>query len=328
MGGGGSGQKSGGGGSGRQSWPKYMHRSHWAMLIGATQTPGEDPDKGMWSTRASDYANEPGYSSVMRDIAETHDHSPFEGQEAYDPDSRLSRMSSEWTTWATIVNALDADTDWKVLNDAADTQVDLVASSADITAVIDEVDSAQTKSLMTSVSRFSAGMSDIGMINSSAYIIGLAMLEDEHQRAVRKTNKELHLENYKQKVQMRENATKDMVRMFVGQNESKRALAATKIELERMGIVAEKEQYDRDLILAVKDAQWEVEVWQYGSNVLAGISGGMGSTQHGANSDLEGGSKLGGALSGAMAGAASGAGDGISGMITGAIGGGIGGYMS
>tara|TARA_B100000745_G_C20152207_1_gene394992 strand:+ start:3013 stop:3990 length:978 start_codon:yes stop_codon:yes gene_type:complete len=318
MGGSGGGHKSGGGGSGAQSWPKYMHRSHWAMLIGATQT-GDEPEKGLWSTRVSDYASEPGYVSVMRDTAETHDNSPFEGHFSYDPDTRLSNMNTDWTNHSNIVKALDDDTDFNRILDNVKTKVDALVDESTIQPLIDEFDADQTKALMTSIGRYSAGFADIGGHNSSAYIIGLALLEDEHLRQVRKFDKTLRIDAYKDKMKLYEQFSKLETSIFFNQQEQMKQSVGQKLELERMGLIAEKEQLDRDVELSIRDAQWELEVWQYGSNILAGISGAVGSPTHGIGKEADGGSKLMGALGGAASGAAAGGVFGAPGAIVGGI---------
>jgi len=72
------------------------------------------------------------------------------------------------------------------------------------------------------------------------------------------------------------------------------------LEANRIKIVAMKEQTDRDAALDEEDALWDLEVFQYGANVLAAISGGTSSPKVKEPSALQ--SALGGAMSGAAAG--------------------------
>jgi hypothetical protein len=73
------------------------------------------------------------------------------------------------------------------------------------------------------------------------------------------------------------------------------------VEAMRIKIVAKKEEADQNAVIDEEDAKWDLEVFQYGSNVMAAISGGtsMGS--------MKGTSKAASVLGGAMTGAAGGA---------------------
>ena len=73
------------------------------------------------------------------------------------------------------------------------------------------------------------------------------------------------------------------------------------IEANRMKIVALKEQTDTDLKYDEADATWDLEVFQYGCNVLASIGGGVASPK-GSKQPSTSQSMIGGALSGAAAG--------------------------
>ena len=80
-----------------------------------------------------------------------------------------------------------------------------------------------------------------------------------------------------------------------------RDYAALITEAKKIRVVASKEQTDQDLLIAEADARWDLEVFQYGGNVLAAIGGGT------IQPSVPGLSKTQSALSGAMAGAAIGA---------------------
>ena len=79
----------------------------------------------------------------------------------------------------------------------------------------------------------------------------------------------------------------------------------TNIEAKRIKIVAKKEQIDGDNSLAEAEALWDLEVFQYGSNLLAGPGG--GTLNPGAKKPNVAASVIGGAMSGAAAGAMVGA---------------------
>jgi hypothetical protein len=75
----------------------------------------------------------------------------------------------------------------------------------------------------------------------------------------------------------------------------------THIEAMRIKIVAKKEESDKNIDIDEQDALWDLEVFQYGANVMASIQG--GTVSNGPRRPSTAASVLGGALSGAAAGA-------------------------
>jgi hypothetical protein len=72
------------------------------------------------------------------------------------------------------------------------------------------------------------------------------------------------------------------------------------VEMNRMAIVAEKEEVDQNLVIAEKDAVWDLELLQYGGNILASI--GSASVNTGVKNPSRAASAIGGALTGFAAG--------------------------
>ena len=91
----------------------------------------------------------------------------------------------------------------------------------------------------------------------------------------------------------------DNILKQVGLNQS---ISSQTIEASRIGIVALKEQADQDFNIIDLDARWDMDVYQYGANLLGGISG--GTVRAGGDAGMsKGQSAIGGALAGAAAGA-------------------------
>jgi hypothetical protein len=78
---------------------------------------------------------------------------------------------------------------------------------------------------------------------------------------------------------------------------------SSRVEIDRMKIVAFSEQYVQDLQIDVGDARWDLEAFQYASNVLGSYHGGVVTNP---SSITKTQSVLGGALSGASLGASTG----------------------
>ena len=109
----------------------------------------------------------------------------------------------------------------------------------------------------------------------------------------------------------------------ITQAELEKTVAHYTIEANRLRIVAEKEQKDTDNSIAIEDGKWNLEIWQYGANLLAAIGGGT-VVPKGSDGPSRNQSVLGGALAGAAIGGQVGGGWGaLAGGAIGAIAGGI-----
>lgn len=93
-----------------------------------------------------------------------------------------------------------------------------------------------------------------------------------------------------------------MLRNQIARVEYEKAVAQLSVEAKRLHIVASKEETDQQYSFDDSDARWDMEVYQYGCNVLAAISGAAASVGKQKPSAVQ--SALGGALSGAAMGAA------------------------
>ena len=79
------------------------------------------------------------------------------------------------------------------------------------------------------------------------------------------------------------------------------SLAQLSVEASRMSIVAEKEESDRNLEIAVGNYGWILSTWQSYGNLLA--SGAGGTAVYSSDKKSSAASAIGGALSGAASGA-------------------------
>lgn len=95
------------------------------------------------------------------------------------------------------------------------------------------------------------------------------------------------------------------------------------VELNRISIVAEKEEAEYQIEIDVSEASWDLNVWQYAANVIAAPAGGTLNPGIRTPSTMQ--SVLGGAMSGAAVGATVG---GPQGAGIGAVAGAVMGYMS
>lgn len=257
--------KGGGGSSGQVDFPAYMKRIH------------ED-----WM---DDTGTDTIESSVTDAMNSALGSSPFASSAAYDPDTDLTSMTGYVTDFKTLVDLLSSGT-------TLDTLVSNILDDTNITAQAAAFDDDLSDQLDANVyPRFEAGMRDINSVMSSAFVIGRAVIEDGR---VRESAKFLAGLRYKA-------SGDDALRLIALKLQYQQTLTQFGVETGRIKIVAKTEEEIQNTKYDESDAKWDMEVFQYGSNVLASISGAAHYVPDKAASNKMQ-SAIGGALSGGAAG--------------------------
>jgi len=289
------GSSGGGGSSGAVSHSAYLEAAHY------------------------DWLNSTGADTIEKSITEVMDSalgsSPWTGLTAYNPDVDILAYETALADFLTILSGLSDTVDWATLYAQAGTTLDgagevaLLADAAAFSAILD--DNINTVTLP----RFRRGMQDIDAVVSSAFPIGEAVIEAFKDRDVAKYLSSLRLSMNDKKIQ----ATEQMVQMMARRIAWQESYARMVVEGNRIKIVAKKEETDQNATIDEADAKWDLEVFQFGANVMAASAGGTSGT------GIRGVSKTQSAIGGAMMGAASGAmvGSAVPGIGT-AIGAGVG----
>ncbi len=285
----------GGGPSGAVDFPDYMEDIHVNWLTGGA--------KG---------SPAPALTLSVEDVMNTAlaaGGNPYTGESAFDPNasltlasgSPLKKMQDRFDTADAVVTSLDPRTDYGNFVDKAKTKVDeAYVTETEITNYVSAYESLLRTRRLTEIARFTSGMADLNAVHSSQFIIGLALIEDGISREVNQFERELRLRLKERRGMLIDSAVKDMVQLLSLEVGSNINMSQIQAEIERLTIVAKKEQVDRDLELDVLDATWDLTVFQYGANLLAAISG----AAHPVPQQL---SKVQSAIGGTLSGAATGA---------------------
>jgi hypothetical protein len=295
----GGGSKGGGGSaSGKVDYPKYMKVTHAQWLKG---------DTGDLIPEAIDIADEYSMAGLIKTRVSGDDHNPYLELISEDPDVYASIEAIDPSTYITDPGLYS--TVWNAMHTTAKTKADALFD-ASIASEYAAMEDRQEETLLRGINRLSSGMAEIGAINSSAYLLGLSMLEQQHSRTMAAVSAELSL----RKIDFISNAVAQLHTMLT-----------TSIDTGRMRWLAAQEYQTQQLEYNVRSEMYPMELYQYGANLLAAISG----ANMGAGPMEKAPSKTMSALSGAMAGAA--AGTAINpgyGTAIGAVAGGLMGYMA
>jgi hypothetical protein len=257
--------KGGGGSSGAVDFPTHMKTVH-----------------ASWLDKAGTDTIESSVTTIMNTALGG---SPFTGASAYDPSTDLTSMMAYVEDLETLIESLSSE-------NSLDSLITTILSDDRLSSLAVLYDEDLSRQLDINVfPEFEAGMRDINSVMSSAFIIGRAIIEDGR---VKETAKFLANLRYKA-------ASDDAIKVIGMKLQYHQSLAQLGIEANRIKIVAKSEENDRNLKIDEADAKWDLEVFQYGNNVLASISGASHYVPDKEGSTTK--SAIGGALSGAAAGA-------------------------
>ena len=253
----------GGGGSGAVSWPAYMQD---------------------WHEIAIDNAGVDTITTSITDVMNVATGgSPWAGQVPYDPDADITQIVSNPALLQTLVNLLSAGTGLNTLISEIMDHTRIDDAVTEYTADFD------ARLIADVLPRFRAGMRNINAVVSSAFVLGQANIEANQDRQVAKFSSELHYKTY----------SDDAFRIIMAKLEFQKVASSMAMDSYKTKIIAKKEETDLEISIDEKDALWDLEVFQYGANFLAGPGG--GTVMPGKPSTAQ--SVMGGAMSGAAAGA-------------------------
>lgn len=255
----------GGGSSGAVSYPTYMETVH------------------------NDWLDNTGADTITDSITDVMNaalgNSPFTTLSAYDPTTEVAAILAAPTDLETLVDLLSAGTGLDTLISSV---LDESRITGSVTAFAADLDVQADAEIYP---RFEAGMRDIGAVMSSAFVIGRANIASKLAREVSKYEGELRYKAWGD----------DAIRVIQLKLDYQKAVSQLVADANRISIVANKEEIDGNILLDEKDSMWDLGVFQHGTNVLAGISGGTAATGAGKPSTTQ--SVIGGAMSGAATGA-------------------------
>ena len=304
------GSSGGGSGGGGATAPMWLQEVHWNWL----NRKGAD-------TLAYSFAT---------DMVTAHGANPYSGLVAYVPDTYIVAMQNAVTEVEVLVDAMNYHTDFDAVYTNAASIVDtIILPAAHITALVD----AHTTDLMSEYTNkllpaFDAGMRDVGGIHTSAFILGRANILANITDKVATFRAELEMQSDAKRGDLINQATSEMLRLMVQKIEFKRTWAAMTADILRIAIAAKGDQFTENKLITVSSRKWPLEIWQYGSNLMAGATGGTVAPGKAEGNQMA--RIIGGGLSGASAGALIGSrigGEGSNSSIGGALLGGIAGML-
>ena len=250
----------------------------------------------------ADWLNNTGADTMTQSITDVMDaalgNSPWTGLAAYNPAADIAAYEAHVAAFRVLLNGLSDTVDWSTLYDHADAEIHGAGDIElldDVQAYSDMLDDIINTRVLP---RFRRGMQDINAVVSSAFPIGEAVIEAFRTRDVAKYSTSLFISARSDVLK----ATEQMMQIMSHRIAWEEGFVRTSIEANRIKLVALKEEADQNALLAEEDALWDLEIFQYGANVMAAAAGGVAS-----GNKLKTPNKVATTLGGAMSGAAAGA---------------------
>ena len=333
----------GGGGSTIATLPdetKYPYRAimygNWDGTI--PKGWGLTGSKVDWS--GTDYDDNPSITRWMLDygLSSTIGVTPYTDIDAYDPEPALDLIDNDlqslrvfaqgldsaalMTTYAaqagalagTELDVIDVDALTQTIRGMAETNVSSAvmaalnaAADADMGTLVDSAMAAfrvrQRVEHTTATGRFAAGMSDINAVNSSAFVIGLALLESQYEDRLAEYDAkftlpmaeatfkafvdlylhsaESHLNAYiqnsdaerKRDLQYKAHIAQTMAGLLTTEAQSVGAIVTMSLEASKARIIAKREEQSDNIEFDTLDIFWDAEVFQRGANMLSAVNG-------------------------------------------------------
>uniref|UniRef100_A0A6M3IL21 Uncharacterized protein n=1 Tax=viral metagenome TaxID=1070528 RepID=A0A6M3IL21_9ZZZZ len=240
--------------------------------------------------------------SVTAAMEAAHGGSPWAAAVAYDPDADITAYEAAVAGFDAMLAGITETTEWAALYTQAVASIDGIVEAeitADVVAFAAQLDDQITT---VALPRFQAGMRNINAVVSSAYVIGEAIIEGFRDRDVAKHSSMIRLNSVNDRGRQYLEATNQLLGFLMQKYAWEETYAKMEIEARRIKIVAKKEESQENLKIDESDATWDLEVFQYGANLLGSIGGGV-LNPAGPKEPSTAQSMIGGALSGAAAGA-------------------------
>jgi hypothetical protein len=199
---------------------------------------------------------------------------PYAGAYSYDPSLDLDRMDAALAGLDAEIDAALVGLSWGDMVDTVEAKADAVLmDAADIDAAVGAFETKHEGTLARSRARLAAGMAAIGAETSSAFWIGLGLLEGAFDTSVAEYRSQVQRETNARRADFIAQGVSAVTNILV----QRANLKAMTEQVTRQGaaarILASKEYLNEEIQLAERDATWSLEQLHGGSALLGAVAG-------------------------------------------------------
>jgi hypothetical protein len=158
----------------------------------------------------------------------------------YDPTTQLGKMDTAICVFDAVVDSLNYANDWDAAMDQAkatiDTLIDDTYINADVVAYADTLDDQVDN---VTIPKFQRGLQDINAVQSSAFVLGEALIYGMRDRDVAKFLSELRMKLNLQRNELITNSAAEMIKSLLQRVEFERAVVEATIKYNSMHVTTE-----------------------------------------------------------------------------------------
>ena len=271
----------GGGSSGKVDYPAYMKFAHGNWLTGLSAVDGTGTPDAM--------------TSSVVDLMNTamSGNSPYYGFTPTDPNTVFFAATKTAADYRSPYEMLKCFDQWSI--DTAFTSY-MATDASYITAAVAAFTASMDDEINNNVlPAFKAGMDDLNAVATDFYTAGAALIWDTKAKKVAEFEANVRL----QRIQAGADISLKRIAALIQWRQTVTQFSG---EFSRIYLAAQHEKNTQIFDAGHKDKTWDLEMYQYGTQVMASIAG--SATSRGTSSNQ---SALGGAIGGALSGAAMGA---------------------
>ncbi len=245
--------------------------------------------------------------NMADEIEAVGDNSPYNHAILYDPSDDIEQALMLFETYWDKAEQLDALNDWDASVQRAIASADDadLLSSDQLDDAVDAFDTRQRGSIADAYNRFSGGMALNNAAMSSAFVLGLAKIENRQAEVKAEYEANLGLKFREIRSNFILQAAAHILQFTLADVEAAKNAAYLGGEIRRFTILAHQEFHKEDLALDVRDASWNIGLFQYPGNLIASIGGGV-LIPDADKKSTSAASVIGGAIGGAAMGSAAG----------------------
>jgi hypothetical protein len=242
-------------------YPGYMQVQHEFWLDGGGT--GADDTKGL--------------TLAIKNALATN---PYLNLVAYNPATDVAAMATAISTFSSTVSSINAHTDYDTYHTAAAAQIDATISPETYIVARTQAHATALDTELNAkvIPRYNAGMRDINAVQTSAFVIGRAIIELDRNDKVDKFMADMRFAADAKRGDLIQAATNEMIRLYLQKIELGRVIAAITIEQLRLAIAANADYKTDTRAIEADEARWPLEAYKYGANMLASIGGGTTSS--------------------------------------------------
>lgn len=243
----------GGGSSGKVEYPQYMEFFHWQTLDNFQDQPGSRP----WASGIF-----PNVGDAMKAASSAVGGNPYAGALAYNPDPDIANVQDTIDDWNDVISA-------DFGNFLQETVLDIdaaIQSPEDFNSAATVYQTQFRRQHYIGMARTNAMFLDIGALQTSNYQMWVGQQESLINQAVN----EAIVGHEERRDTHRITMIMDTLNKRLA---SREGIAHTQNDASKSAIVAKHDQKSIDQQFEIDEAHYDLGLFQYGSNVLAGIAG-------------------------------------------------------